>query len=242
MQAFQLEIHSDPVALVARGVDLWREWLRVSVADHGYFNVVLAGGSTPKQLYEALAKTSDLSWDRVRLFWGDERYVPSDHPDSNYRMVKEALLNHVNIPADHIFPFPTSSSDPKLDAQNYSAQLKELFQEEWPTFDLVLLGVGTDGHTASLFPETAALTVQDQWTAVGNKDGDPRLTLTFPALNRAHQVVFLVTGASKASIVEELLTSDPHLPAQGIQPMGRLLWFLDAAAAQSLPLKGLLAN
>jgi 6-phosphogluconolactonase len=242
MQAFQLEIHADPVALVARGVELWQEWLRLSVADHGYFNVVLAGGSTPKQLYEALAKTSHLSWERVRLFWGDERYVPSDHPDSNYRMVKEALLNHVDIPADQIFPFPTSNSDPRVDAQNYRDQLKSLFQEEWPIFDLILLGVGTDGHTASLFPATAALTVQDQWTAVGNKDGEPRLTLTIPVLNQARQVVFLVTGASKASIVQEILTSDPHLPAQQIQPVGRLLWFLDAAAASSLPLKGLIGN
>ncbi len=237
MPAFQLEVHPDQDALVDRGIQLWQIWAQQAIADHGYFAVALAGGSTPKQLYSQLAKAKDIDWSQIRLFWGDERYVASDHPDSNFRMTQDTLLKHVAIPTHQIYPWPTTSGDPALDAKHYAALLRTAFNGDQPQFDLVLLGIGTDGHTASLFPETEALLVTDDLTAVGSKSGEPRLTLTFPVINQSHRVVFLVAGASKAEIVKEVLTTEPHLPSQQVQPQGSLLWFLDKGAAAQLPLQ-----
>jgi 6-phosphogluconolactonase len=236
MQAFQIEVLPHPAALVQRGIELWRQWSAAAIADHGVFTVALSGGSTPKQYFAGLAAASGIDWQHTYVFWGDERYVPHDHPDSNYKMAKESLLDHVSIPQSQIFPMPTSSADPAEDATIYTTQLKQVFHSQWPQFDLNLLGIGEDGHTASLFPGTAALQVQDQWVTVGEKSGSPRLTLTLPAINHSRQTLFLVAGANKAEILRQVLTTDPHLPSQWVQPTGRLLWFLDAAAAAKLPL------
>ncbi len=237
MQAFQLEIHATPKDLVAQGARLWHYWSTLAIAERGRFTVVLAGGSTPKLLYSTLAQTPGLDWQHTWLFWGDERYVPADHPDSNYRMVKESLLDSIPIPPEQIVAPPTTGGDPAQDAQRYQQTLQQIFPSDWPDFDLTLLGMGGDGHTASLFPGTAALEVEDQWVTVGQKEDQPRLTLTRPALNASRQVLFLITGSSKAARLQEVLTTEPHLPAQRIHPQGHLLWFLDAAAAAELPLQ-----
>lgn len=237
MQSFQLEIHPTPEDLVARGTILWRQWSAAAIAERGRFTVALAGGSTPKQLYRALAQTPGLDWQHTWLFWGDERYVPPDHPDSNYRMVQEALLDAIAIPPAQVIAPPTDGGDPAQDAQRYQATLQQLFTSDWPQFDLTLLGMGGDGHTASLFPGTPALGVEDRWVTVGEKEGQPRITLTRPALNASRQVVLLITGAGKAARLQEVLTTPPHLPIQQIRPQGHLLWFLDVAAAAQLPLQ-----
>ncbi|MCJ2543161.1 6-phosphogluconolactonase [Thermostichus vulcanus] len=241
MQGFQLEIFPEGSAFIQRAIQIWQQLAATAIQERGRFMVALAGGSTPKKLYAALAETDGIPWQNIWLIWGDERYVPPDHPDSNYRMVRQALLERVGIPAEQVLPMPTQAGDPAQDASQYEAQLKQVFRQEssgdWPQLDLVLLGIGEDGHTASLFPGTEALQVQDRWVTVGQKDGEPRLTLTYPVLNQATQVVFLVTGANKAPILKEVLTTEAHLPCQGVNPRGRLLWLLDAAAAAQLPLQ-----
>lgn len=237
VQAFQLEVHLTPADLVTRGIDLWRQWSQAAIAARGRFTVALAGGSTPKQLYAALARTPGVNWEQTWLFWGDERYVPHDHPDSNYRMVREVLLDQISLPTEQVIACPTDGGDPLQDAQRYEQSLKRIFSSSQPQFDLTILGMGDDGHTASLFPNTPALAVEDRWVAVGDKDGQPRLTLTFPALNGSHQILFLITGSKKASRLKEVLTTEPHLPVQKIRPQGNLLWFLDQAAAAELPLQ-----
>jgi 6-phosphogluconolactonase len=236
MQGFQLEIFPEGAALIQRAIQIWQQTAAAAIQERGRFTVALAGGSTPKRLYAALAETEGIPWQHTWLFWGDERYVPPDHPDSNYRMVREVMLERVGIPETQVFPIPTQAGDPAQDASQYEMQLHKLFPGDWPQMDLIWLGIGEDGHTASLFPGTAALQVQDRWVTVGQKDGDPRLTLTYPVLNQAAQVVFLVTGANKAPILKEVLTTQAHLPCQSVNPRGRLLWLLDVAAAAQLPL------
>ncbi len=236
MQGFQLEIFPEGSALIQRAIEIWQSRAAAAIRERGRFTVALAGGSTPKQLYAALAQTQGIPWQQTWLFWGDERYVPPEHPESNYRMVQETLLKWIGIPADQVLPMPTQAGDPLRDAADYEATLRRLFGAECPSLDLIWLGVGEDGHTASLFPDTAALQVQHRWVTVGQKGSEPRLTLTYPVLNQAAQVVFLVTGANKAPIVKEALTTEAHLPCQRVNPNGRLLWLLDAAAAAQLPL------
>lgn len=237
MQGFQLEIFPEGSVLIQRAIQIWQQSAATAIQERGRFTVALAGGSTPKKLYAALAQTPGIPWQQTWLFWGDERYVPPDHPDSNYRMVREAMLDQIRIPEAQVFPMPTQAGDPAQDASQYEAQLKQLFSGDEPHLDLVLLGIGEDGHTASLFPGTTALAVQDRWVTVGQKNEDPRLTLTYSVLNQAVQVVFLVTGANKAAIVKEVLTTEAHLPCQAVKPQGRLLWLLDTAAAAQLPLQ-----
>jgi 6-phosphogluconolactonase len=236
MQGFQLEIFPEGSVLIQRAIEIWQGRSAAAIRERGRFTVALAGGSTPKKLYAALAQTPGIPWQQTWLFWGDERYVPPDHPESNYRMVRETLLEQIGIPAAQVFPMPTQAGDPLRDAAEYEATLRQIFGTECPSLDLVWLGVGEDGHTASLFPDTAALQVQHRWVTVGQKGQEPRLTLTYPVLNQAAQVVFLVTGANKAPIVKEALTTEAHLPCQRVNPRGRLLWLLDAAAAAQLPL------
>jgi 6-phosphogluconolactonase len=236
MQGFQLEIWPEGAALFRRAVEIWQEQAAAAIRQRGRFTVALAGGNTPRKLYAALTQTPGIPWQQTWLFWGDERYVPPDHPESNYGMVRRILLETVGVPASQVFPMPTQAGDPLRDAAEYEATLRRVFGNEYPAFDLIWLGVGEDGHTASLFPGTAALQVQHRWVTVGQKGEEPRLTLTYPVLNQAAQVVFLVAGASKAEIVKKALTTEAHLPCQSVNPRGRLLWLLDAAAAAELPL------
>jgi 6-phosphogluconolactonase len=208
-----------------------------SAKERERFAVALAGGSTPKTLYELLATRyrDTLDWDKVHAFFGDERTVPPDHEDSNYRMAYEALISRVPVGSVHRM---RGELDPAEAAALYEKELGEFFGGP-PRFDLVLLGIGEDGHTASLFPGTPALDVTDRW-AVENpveKLNTIRLTLTIPAINAAKQVIFLVAGESKAEALKEILEgdADPHeYPAKLIQPEGGPIWMVDQAAAQLL--------
>ncbi|HTU88519.1 MAG TPA: 6-phosphogluconolactonase [Gemmataceae bacterium] len=218
-----------------------------AIAARGRFTVALSGGSTPKRLYHLLTNEpfrSQVDWGRVEIFWGDERCVPPDHEDSNYRMAREAMLAHLPIPAEHVHRIEAERSDRDAAARDYEAILARVFGvsagAEPPALDLLLMGMGPDGHTASLFPHTQALDETSRWVVANHVPqlNTDRLTLTQPILNRGREVLFLVAGADKAERLAEVLAgpADPkRLPSQSIQPDGQLVWFVDAAAAARLP-------
>lgn len=205
----------------------------------GMCSLVLAGGSTPRVLYGLLASQfrDQIPWKDVHVFWGDERYVPAGHPQSNYRMARQALLDHVSCPAANVHPMPTHIASPALAARDYELTLRSYFHGDWPRFDLVLLGLGDDGHTASLFPASPALTESTRWVIAAESPAEPptRLTLTLPVLNRAAVVYFLVAGSSKAHALHHVLagTADSNtFPAAGVRPeTGMVIWWVDRAAA-----------
>ena len=224
---------------------------RTAIGAQGRFTVALSGGSTPKALYSLLAANyADFAWNRVFLFFGDERHVPPTDPESNYRMVQESLLTKITIPAENVFRVPGENPDAAAAAAEYEAQLRRFFGlrsqvrpgdrgGEFPRFDLILLGMGPDGHTASLFPDSPALDEQSRlvvanWVAKLNTH---RITFSFPVLNRAAEVMFMASGADKADMLHQVLEgkSIPPLPSQRVQPSdGNLLWMLDEAAAAKL--------
>ena len=208
-----------------------------SIQEKERFAVALAGGSTPKALYDLLATgyQDALDWSKVHVFFGDERAVPSDHKDSNYRMARETLLEHIRVGSVHRIQ---CELPPDEAASAYEEELREFFgAEELPRFDLILLGIGGDGHTASLFPETSALEVRDRWLVANPvlKLDTIRITLTVPVINAARSVVFLVAGEDKAGALKEILEGDAdprEYPARLIQPPGEPDWMLDRAAAK----------
>jgi len=233
-----LEILPDSHQLVERALSLILAQIRESfqVKHQPFFSIVLAGGNTPKPLYEALAR-ENLPWEKIHIFWGDERYVPKNHPESNQGMARSAWLDHIAIPESNIHPMSTDSNNPALDAQKYEAELKEFFQLDWPILDLVLLGMGDDGHTASLFPRTEALKVTDRLVTVGLKGQEPRITLTLPLINQSKCVMFLVTGENKQPALSQIFAveaDEQNYPARLIQPKGELWWLLDYPAGQKL--------
>lgn len=198
--------------------------------------IALAGGSTPKPIYEAIAQT-DLPWHKIHVFWGDERYVPPTHPESNEKMAREAWLNHVPIPPENIHPMPTMGNNPALDAQLHEGEIRAFFEQEegFPTFDLILLGMGDDGHTASLFPHTDALNGGRALVTVGNKGDSLRLTFTASLINQADCVVFLVSGENKIDALTQVFSDDAdsnQYPSKLIQPQGELIWFIDQVINQ----------
>jgi 6-phosphogluconolactonase len=214
-----------------------------TIRDRGRFTVALSGGSTPRGLHEELARdfASQLSWKDVFFFWSDERHVPPTDSDSNYRMAAETLLSKFPIPADHIFRVTAEMPDAGEAAQAYGQTMRDFFRTpvgSIPRFDLILLGMGPDGHTASLFPGTTALEEKQHWVVANwvEKFSTFRITFTYPLLNHAANVMFLVCGADKATMVGRAL-KDPtaNLPCQGVKPVdGELIWFLDQAAAAKL--------
>ena len=234
-----VEVLPDKEALIKRSLEVILSKIQEAIEKSDRFTIALAGGGTPKPLYEAIA-TQNLPWEKIHVFWGDERYVPADHPDSNQGMARNAWLDKVNIPAANIHPMPTEGTSPLADAQKYEAQLQEFFgipAGTFPDFDVILLGIGDDAHTASLFPHTDALQVQDQLVTVGNKDGQPRITFTAPLINHAHCVIFLVAGSSKRPALAQIFAPDADAltyPARLIQPQGELWWLLDESAGQEL--------
>lgn len=214
-----------------------------AVAEHDLFHVVLAGGSTPRRMYELLSGDEfrkEIDWTTVHLFFGDERFVPPDHPESNFRLAFEALISKVDIPAAHVHPIKIEA-DANSSAARYESELHDFYMdEEVPPFDLVMLGLGEDGHTASLFPHTGALEVTDSWVVANwvDKLQSYRITLTAPAINAAANVMILVTGANKAPAVSAVLNGpvqQQSWPAQLIKPeAGTLTWLLDSPAASLL--------
>jgi 6-phosphogluconolactonase len=242
----ELRVCRDPEELYDTAAALFADLAAEGVAARGRFTVVLSGGSTPRGLYELLASEkyrTRISWEKVQFFWGDERCVPPDHPESNYRMAREVLLDQIPIPAENIHRMPAEREDHAVAAAQYEETLREFFQVpvgQWPRFDLILLGMGEDGHTASLFPWTPALAETERLVVANyvEKLGTHRLTLTVPVINQAAVVAFLVTGAPKASVLREVLEGARHpgrLPSQLIRPeKGLLLFILDRAAAKEL--------
>jgi 6-phosphogluconolactonase len=250
------------IEVVATAADLYHaaaeEFIRVAraaIGAQGRFTVALSGGSTPKALYSLLAANyATFAWDRIFLFFGDERHVPPTDPESNYRMVNESLLSKIDIPSTNVYRVRAENPDADAAAADYEKQLKGFFEiearvqngvqnggqnKEFPRFDLILLGMGPDGHTASLFPDSAALNEQQRlvvanWVAKFNTH---RITFTFPVLNNAAEVLFLAAGPDKAEMLHQVLEgkSAAEFPSQRVQPTdGRLLWMLDEAAAAKL--------
>lgn len=234
-----VEVLPDKEALIQRSLELVLSKMQEAIAQRGTCTIALAGGSTPKPLYEKIAQ-QNLPWDKIHVFWGDERYVPPTHPDSNEGMARQAWLDKVPIPATNIHPMPTGSGAPAQDAGQYETELQAFFHtqpEEFPALDIILLGMGDDGHTASLFPHTSALQVRDRLVTVGNKDGQPRLTFTAPLINQARTVIFIVAGASKRPALDQVFAAvaeDSHYPSRLIRPQGELWWLLDQAAGQDV--------
>ncbi len=227
----QVKLLPNKEKLLEQALDICLSKIQAAIAERGQCTIALAGGNTPRPLYESIA-TQNLPWDKIHVFWGDERYVAPDHPDSNQRMAREAWLDRVPIPPTNIHPMETGAGDPEADASSHDAHLREFFQVpigEFPSFDLILLGMGGDGHTASLFPYTDALKVSDRLITVGNKDGQPRLTFTVPLINQARGVIFLVAGADKQEALDQVFAEkadNMNYPSRLIQPQGELQWLM----------------
>jgi len=211
-----------------------------ALQERGEFTLVLSGGSTPRPVYRLLAARKDqIDWEHTYIFWGDERCVPPDHPESNYGMVKEALLDAVPIPGQNVFRM-LGEVDPQTAARDYEELLAAFFVDRPRHFDIVLLGLGEDGHTASLFPGTLALFETVKWVVPNQYpySDSMRLTMTYPALDSARQILFLVTGENKAEVAAEVIRhpeGPPPYPAKQVgDPAIRPHWILDLAAAGKL--------
>lgn len=238
----KLEIFPDASALAAAAADHVVKTIRRSVASRGQCYLALSGGSTPHQMHRQLTQVAGrfrIPWERTHIFWGDERCVPLDHPDSNYHMAKESLLDDVPLKPEQVYAI-AGDLDANAEADRYEQILQQHFPNgDWPVFDLVILGLGPDGHTASLFPNHPALTEQQRWVVpISNAPKPPpeRITLSLPVINAAHRVMFLVNGSSKSDALYQVLEeNDQALPASRIRPQsGELHWFIDQTAATRL--------
>ena len=243
----QVRVVDDLPAVARAAAERFVALGREAANARGGFTVALSGGSTPRALFRLLAAEplrSQVAWDRVELFWGDERCVPPDHADSNYRMTRENLLDAVPVPPAHVHRIEAERPDHAAVAAAYEAEIARVLGGTPggtpPAFDLVLLGMGPDGHTASLFPGTTALGERRRWVVANHvpKFQADRITLTYPILNRGAHVVFMAAGADKTPVLREVLEGPPdptRLPSQGIRPVGGgLLWLVDRAAAAQL--------
>jgi 6-phosphogluconolactonase len=241
-------VEPDPAALARRAAQYFSEMVNEAVADQNWASIAISGGSTPKAAFQLLADSSQswrdrTPWDKLNLYWVDERTVPPDHPDSNFRMTREALLDHVPMNWEQVHRME-GELDPEIAAARYEAELRNGFRlegAESPRFDLISLGMGPDGHTASLFPHTDAIHEMSRLVTANNVPqlDTRRITLTWPVINHARSVFFLIAGADKADRVREVFMGphDPErLPSQLIWPSsGILTLFLDMAAAIHLP-------
>jgi 6-phosphogluconolactonase len=236
----KLEILADREAL-SRRVAGWM--LELATAKDGAFSVALSGGSTPRRLYRLLVEPpyrNRFPWSRTHWFWSDERFVPHDDPLSNYRMVREALLSRAPIPASNIHPISTEGITAEAAASAYERELKAFYgagrlDPARPLFDVTLLGLGPDGHTASLFPGTTVLAERDRWVAaVDGAKTEVRITLTYPALESSRHAAFLVAGEDKRTIFGRLRRGDDSVPAARLHPIGTLWVFADVAAGEAI--------
>ncbi|HET6619063.1 MAG TPA: 6-phosphogluconolactonase [Dongiaceae bacterium] len=232
----RIETLPDPAA-VARHV---AEWMTAAaLAAESGFRVSLSGGSTPKTLYALLASDAfrgRFPWGRVSWYWGDERFVPHDHPESNYRMAREAMLVKAPVPPKNIHPVPADGT-PEEAASRYERTLQAAYgaavlDPARPLFDITLLGLGADGHTASLLPGEPVLQERKRWVAaVAHGRPKVRITMTYPAIESSRRVAFLVAGKEKAAIFKSIRAGGSQVPAARIRPVGELVWFVDRAAA-----------
>ena len=229
--------------LSREGARLFVEAAARRVKEAGRFAVALSGGSTPRRMYEILASDFQeaVAWKDVHVFWGDERFVPPEDPESNYRMAWDALLSRVPLPARNVHPVNTQGVNARTASAEYDRHLKEFFRlgtHGVPVFDLMILGLGTDGHTASLFPDSPALAERERIFTenTGGKSRATRLTMTFTVLNAAREAVFLVSGTEKASVVRDILEGrENSYPAARVKlSSGHLTWLLDEAAGSKL--------
>lgn len=244
-----IKIYPDPAALTLAATDHIVAICNSALERKGWCSLVLSGGSTPKAIYALLRQDevgAGLDWERIQVFWGDERAVPPDHPDSNYRMAWEALLSQVPIPKANIHRMH-GEIDPTEAASDYEWEIRRVFHAERRktpvVFDLVLLGMGEDGHVASLFPGSSALAESERWVAAVEHTLPPpptvtRISLTLPIINSAQRVMFIVAGKDKAKSLRQII-EDPEakrsLPAGLVEPKhGMLLWLLDGGAASLL--------
>ena len=233
-----LRIFDDAATLMRAAANHVIQCAQTAIQEHGRFTLALSGGSTPRALYQRLAETGGLEWDKLQVFWGDERCVPPDNPDSNYRMARESLLDAVPLPTENIHRIHAELK-PVQAAEAYDAMLRAVFGQD-VRFDLILLGMGDDGHCASLFPESAALDEQEALVVANYvaKLDSWRITLTAPTINRAAHVAFLVAGEAKAEALQAVLEGpyQPRIyPAQLIAPeSGDLVFLVDGAAASLL--------
>ncbi len=239
-------VYADYEAVSQAAAELFVRQANEAIKDRGRFSVALSGGHTPQRAYELLAGPpfeNQVDWGRVHVFWGDERCVPPDDPRSNARMAREKLLDHVPVLPGHVHPI--ACADSATDgARSYEALLKSFFDGGPKRFDLIFLGLGTDGHTASLFPGTPAAREKDRWVTeiYSHKDGIYRVTLTAPILSQASVVAFIASGASKAEMLREVLAEgsddEPErYPARLIKPErygGKLYWLVDKDSASLL--------
>jgi len=225
-------------------IRMWNEISRSAIERKGIFSVALSGGKTPIDLYHKLSGVKEmLPWHKTHIFLVDERFVPADHNDSNYRMLKETLLDHLPIPQGNIHPIPTERLTLQASAMAYEEDLKNFFglsQDQFPEFDLLLLGIGEDGHTASLFPGTPALDDHIHLAAPVPLDEmrHPRITLTLPVINNAKHILFLVIGKNKASVLRKIIDKeDVSLPASMVHPRkGGLIFVIDREVSSQLSL------
>jgi 6-phosphogluconolactonase len=242
-----IRIVDDAEAMSRLGAKTLVDHISETLREQNNYSIALSGGSTPRRLYTLLADDprwrEQVPWDRIHFFWGDERPVPPDHPDSNYRMAHDTMLSKVDIPPAHIHRMRAEDPDPAHAADEYACEIYRFFDiksGELPRFNCVLLGIGADGHTASLFPGSPALNeskrlVKANWV---EQFQSSRLTLTFPVLNNADLILLLVSGSEKADMLKDVLARDRapnRYPVQRIQPRhGRLEWLLDRSAARHL--------
>lgn len=236
--AGRVEILDDPHALAHRAA----EWfVEAANAAPGIVRVALSGGSTPKELYTLLGNPPFLAripWQRLELFWGDERFVPHDDPASNYRMALQSLLAHSPMSDEHVHPV-SDRGGPEQAAAEYESLLKQIYGADSldparPLFEIQFLGLGSDGHTASLIPGQPVLDERIHWVAaVDSGRAEPRVTLTYPAIESSRSIVFLVAGSEKADALKDARAGDRNLPAARIAPHGDVIWFVDRAAAGS---------
>jgi 6-phosphogluconolactonase len=234
-----LRVLEDAAAVAQAACELVCAQAVDAVKARGRFTIALSGGSTPKALYKLLAEHRELPWANIELFFGDERSVPADHPDSNARMAREVLTRMAFVPEARVHRM-RGELPPREAAADYEATLRKFFPDAaFPSFDLVLLGMGPDGHCASLFPHTAGLDEREAWVIANRveKLSTERITLTYPVLNAARHVLFMIAGADKASALKQVLESDAavaEFPARGVKPAGELTFLIDRAAAAQL--------
>ena len=231
----RVEVLADARALAVRVAG----WMVEKAGRSDEFSVAMAGGTTPRGLYETLAGApfrTEIDWARTYWFWGDERFVPADDPANNARMARTALLSHVPVPPGHIHPIQTGLADATAASLAYERTLREFAArreaDDGTLFDVTLLGLGEDGHTASLFPADLALAERERWVTCAHAPaGDARITLTVPTLERSRAVAFLVCGENKRAVLRRLLRGDTSVPATHVHPLGSITVFCDAAAS-----------